>query len=71
MRFILSTFAVMSGVLLGSFLLPRMYKAEALFERRTDMVLTEIIDQGASKSFQDSQRASLVEEIAGQIAIDE
>ena len=70
-RFILSTFAVMTGVLLGSFLLPRMYNAEAFFERRTDMVLTEIIDQGASKSFQDSQRASLVEDIAGQIAIDE
>jgi uncharacterized protein involved in exopolysaccharide biosynthesis len=70
-RFILSTFAVMAGVLLGSFLLPRMYKAEAIFERRTDMVLTEIIDQGASKSFQDSQRASLAEEIGGQIAIDE
>jgi len=70
-RFILSTFGVMAGVLLGSFLLPRLYKAEAIFERRTDMVLTEILDQGAAKSFQDSQRASLVEEIGGQIAIDE
>ena len=70
-RFILSTFGIMAGVLLGSFLLPRMYKAEAIFERRTDMVLTEIIDQGAAKSFQDSQRSSLVQEIAGQIAIDE
>ncbi len=70
-RFILATFGVTAGVLVGSFLLPRKYKAEAVFERRTDMVLTEITDRGASKSFLDSQRGSLVEEIAGQIALDE
>jgi len=70
-RFILAMFGVTSGVLAGSFLLPRKYKAEAVFERRTDMVLTEIMDHGASKSFLDSQRSSLVEDIGGQIAVDE
>ena len=70
-RFILATFGVMSGVLVGSFLLPRQYKAESIFDRNTDMVLTEMMDHGASRTFMDSQRASLIEEIAGQIAIDE
>ena len=70
-RFILATFGVMAGVLIGGFLLPRKYMAEAIFERRTDMVLTEMIDHGASRPFLDSQRSSLVEEIAGQIAIEQ
>ncbi len=70
-RFILATFGVMTGVVVGSFLLPRKYKAEAIFERRTDMVLTEIVNHGASNSFLDSQRVSLVQEIAGQMAIEQ
>lgn len=70
-RFILATFGVMTGVLVGGLMLPRKYKAEAIFERRTDMVLSEIVDRGGSKSFLDSQRASLVEEIAGQIALED
>ncbi len=70
-RFILASFGVTAGLMIGSFLLPRKYKATAIFERHTDMVMNQMIDQGGSKSFLDSQRQSLVEEIAGQIAIDE
>lgn len=69
-RFTLATFGVVTGLLVGSFLLPRKYKAEAIFERRTDMVLTEIINHGASKSFWDSQRSSLAAEITGQLAVE-
>lgn len=70
-RFVLTAFGVTAGVLIGSFMLPRKYKAEALFDRHTDMVLTEMMDQGGSRSFLESQRLSLVEEISGQIAIDD
>ena len=70
-RFVLATFGVMTGLLVGSFLLPRNYKAEAIFERRTDMVLTEIAGKGASTSFWDSHRSSLAQEIAGQLAVEQ
>ncbi len=69
-RFVLAMFGVMTGVLLGSFLLPRKYKAEAIFERHTDMVLSEITSHGASKSLRDARTRPLAEEIAGQIAIE-
>ncbi len=69
-RFVLPAFAVMLGVLSMSMLLPRKYKSEAMFERRTDMVLTEMTAKGATGNFQDP-RSSLVEEIAGHRAADE
>jgi len=69
-RFILPAFAVTLGVLGMSLFLPRKYKSEATFERRTDMVLTEMTAKGATKNFQEP-RTSLVEEITGRRAVDE
>ncbi len=69
-RFILPAFAVTLGVLGMSLLLPRKYNSEAMFERRTDMVLTEMTAKGATRNFQDP-RNSLVEEITGHRAVDE
>lgn len=68
-RFILSAFAACTVILCLSLALPRKYKAEGIFERRTDMVLTEMMTKGATRSFQDP-RASLVKEIAGPPAVD-
>lgn len=69
-RFILPAFAVTLGVLGMSLFLPRKYKSEAMFERRTDMVLTEMTAKGATRNFQEP-RNSLVEEITGRRAVDE
>jgi len=69
-RFVLASFGVMVGLLLGSFFMPKQYNTRAIFERHTDMVLTEIMNQGASRSIWDSQRSSLTQEISGQIAIE-
>ena len=69
-RFILPAFAVTLGVLGMSLFLPRKYKSEATFERRTDMVLTEMTAKGATKNFQEP-RTSLVEEITGRRAVDD
>jgi protein tyrosine kinase modulator len=69
-RFILPAFAVTLSILAMSLFLPRKYKSEAMFERRTDMVLTEMTAKGATRNFQEP-RNSLVEEIAGSRAVDE
>ncbi len=69
-HFAVPAFAVMALVLGASLLFPRKYRAEATFDRRTDMVLTEIMNRGAPRSFQ-NPRQSLVEELAGDIAIEE
>ncbi len=69
-RFILPAFAVTLGVLGMSLFLPRKYKSEAMFERTTDMVLTEMTAKGATRNFQDP-RNSLVEEITGRRAVDQ
>ncbi|QDU34003.1 Chromosome partition protein Smc [Poriferisphaera corsica] len=69
-RFILPAFIIMSGVLVVGFVIPRKYKAIAQFERRTDMVMTEIGTKGATRSFQDP-KSILTEELKGQPAIDE
>lgn len=69
-RFILPAFAVMLMVLGMSLFLPRKYKSEAMFERRTDMVLTEMTARGATGNFQEP-RNSLVKEITGHPAVDE
>ncbi|MEZ6189727.1 MAG: hypothetical protein R3C45_00370 [Phycisphaerales bacterium] len=69
-RFVLPAFAITLGVLGMSMTLPRKYSSEAMFERRTDMVLTEMTAKGATRNFQDP-RNSLVEEITGHLAVDE
>ena len=68
-RFILPTFAITLGVLGMSMMLPRKYNSEAMFERRTDMVLTEMTAKGATRNFQEP-RNSLVQEITGHRAVD-
>lgn len=68
-RFVCVAFTVGTLVLTASLLLPRKYRASAIFERRTDMVLTEMSHRGATRSFQDP-KPSLLEEISGQPAVD-
>lgn len=68
-RFVLPLFAVAASVLVFSMFLPRKYEAEAVFERRNDMVLSEITNRGASQNFQ-APRNSAIDEVAGGAAID-
>lgn len=68
-RFILPAFLVTVMVLGASLLLPRKYEAEAIFERRTDMVLNEIMSRGGSPVIQRPQQ-SLNQQLAGSPAID-
>jgi len=67
-RFIIPTVAVMAGVLIVGMFLPRKYKADAAFERRTDMVLSEITRRGATRKFEDP-RQFLEKELAGAPAL--
>ena len=60
---------VAATVLTMSMTLPRKYKAKAIFERRTDLVMTQIMHRGAPESWPNPRKA-LVEEVAGQPAID-
>ena len=69
-RLILPAFAVTALVLAASLLLPRKYKAEAIFERHTRMALEQIIARGAPESMP-MPRHTLTEEVAGQTAVDE
>lgn len=69
-RFIVPAFAVAALVLVASLGLPRKYRASALFERRSDLVLLEMTSRGATRSFQ-NPRTSLTEEIGGRPAIDQ
>ncbi|MEM6552426.1 MAG: hypothetical protein AAF750_09930 [Planctomycetota bacterium] len=68
-RFVLPAFAVAAAVLAAGMVLPRKHRAEAHFERRIDMVLTEMISRGGSDSFKDP-RNSMSNEIAGKAALD-
>lgn len=68
-RFLVPTFAVTSLVLLGSLMLPRKYRGEAIFDRRTDVVLNEIMAATQLKAY-DDPRASMSQQIAGGPAID-
>lgn len=68
-RFILPAFLVTMMVLGASLMLPRKYEAEAIFERRTDMVLNEIMSRGGSPVIQRPQQ-SLNQQLAGSPAID-
>ncbi len=69
-RFLVTAFVVTSTVLAVSLFLPRKYNAQAVFERRTDIVMSEIMDTGAGRFFSDP-RQSLAKEIAGQAAVDQ
>lgn len=69
-RFILPMFATMVVILALSLFLPRKYKAKAIFERRTDLVMMEMMHRGAPPSMPNIKKA-IVEEVAGQPAVDE
>ena len=68
-RFIIPAFVLTAAVLAIGFFLPRRYKAEGQFERRTDMVMREITTKGATRTFQDP-RNMLIEELKGKPAIE-
>lgn len=67
-RFSLAFFSVALTVLAGSLFLPRTFQANAIFERRNDLVMTEIVGRGAPQSF-DMLKRSLAEELRGLPAI--
>lgn len=69
-HFIFPAFAVMVTVLTVSLFLPRKYKAVAGFERRTDLVLTEVANRGMVQNYQ-NPRQTLTDEVAGGAAINE
>jgi uncharacterized protein involved in exopolysaccharide biosynthesis len=68
-RFVLLFFAVATTVLLVGLLLPRRYEASAVFERRNDLVMSEIAGRGAPQSFGMLKR-SLAQELRGRPAIE-
>lgn len=68
-RFVFTGFVAVLVVLLASMLLPKKYSAAALFERRTDVVMTEIVNRASNKAYVD-QRASLYKELAGLTAVE-
>ncbi|MCC7407936.1 MAG: hypothetical protein IT442_07685 [Phycisphaeraceae bacterium] len=67
-RFIFTGFVAVLVVLLASMLLPKKYSAAAMFERRTDVVMNEIVNRASNKAYVD-QRASLYKELAGLTAV--
>lgn len=72
-RFVVPAFLVSAAVLATSLFLPRKYKAEAIFERRTDAVLAEVTSRagaGGGVKVQDP-RATVTEELKGGPAIDQ
>jgi uncharacterized protein involved in exopolysaccharide biosynthesis len=68
-KFALPAFLVAIVVLGVSLSLPRRYRAEATFDRRTDLVLTEIMMKGGART-QSNPRAEMVEELTGGQAMD-
>jgi uncharacterized protein involved in exopolysaccharide biosynthesis len=69
-RFVIPAFLVAAIVLSVGFIIPRKYRATAIFERRTDVVLTEMSSRGATRSFSDP-RQSQREQLIGQPAIEQ
>ncbi len=67
-RFLFMFFGITLVVLGGSLFLPRTYQASAIFERRNDLVMSEIVGRGAPHSF-DMLKRSLTEELRGRPAI--
>lgn len=69
-RFILPAFLITAIMLGASLFLPRRYESKAVFERQTDMVLTEMLSRGASRNFVDPV-GSLSSQIADTQALEE
>lgn len=68
-RFIIPFFVVAQIVMLIGMLVPRKYEAQAIFERRNDLVMSEIAGRGAPHSF-NMLKKSLVEELSGLPAVE-
>lgn len=68
-RFILPFFAVTTIVLVVGLFIPRQYEATAIFERRNDLVLSEMAGRGAPQQLA-TLKTSLREELRGLPAID-
>lgn len=68
-RFVVPAFAVAIMVLAGSLVLPKKYRASGLFERKQDIVLSEM-KRGATQSYQSASRVQL-KAIASEPAVDQ
>jgi uncharacterized protein involved in exopolysaccharide biosynthesis len=68
-RFIVPFFIGTAAVLAVSLALPRKYRGEATFDRRTDMVLNEIMTRSGRNPY-DDPRQTLTQELSGGPAID-
>lgn len=69
-RFVWWAFLGAALVLVLSLALPKKYKAKATFERRVDLVMSQMITRGAPES-QPNPKKTLAQEIAGQPAVDD
>ncbi len=67
-RLVLTGFAVAVAVLALGLLLPRKYEGEAVFERRTDLVLNEMLSRGASRHLAEPQ--AVQQDVVSDAAID-
>lgn len=68
-RFIFPLFLVSATVLSLSLLLPRKYQAEAIFDRRTDQVLSSIMVGTGPKSY-DQHTTSIKQELTNGVSLD-
>ena len=68
-HFIIPCFAAALAAMLVGLILPRRYAATAIFERRNDLVMSEMIGRGAPQSFYRLKR-TLVEDVRGLPAIE-
>lgn len=67
--FIIPTATTILCILIGGMFIPRKYEGHAIFERRSDLVMNEIVGRGAPRSYQ-LLKQSLVEELRGTPAIE-
>lgn len=68
-RFIFPLFLVTASVLALSLLLPRKYQAEAVFDRRTDQVLSSIMVGNGPKTY-DQHTTSIKQELTNGVSLD-
>lgn len=68
-RFIIPFFVVAQVIMVIGLIIPRKYEAQAIFERRNDLVMSEIAGRGAPQSF-NMLKKSLVEELGGITAVE-
>ena len=69
-RFVVPAFVITFSVLVAALFLPRKYEAQAILERRNDLVMSEIAGRGAPQSYQ-RIRSAMNEELAGLPAVEQ